>query len=145
MRPPICQTVRLKINIIQVGLCEIWSHRGRGLRLIVDSTGDACSGSHGSWRKLECCWKGSLPGCISSHLRAQYFAGHRSEAPKSSIWWGGMSVCFIGGVDGWFEQWTYLCCDDVELELLPVFVGLFECLNLSQNQKKDNREQQMKS
>ena len=100
MLPPICQTVRLTINIIQVGLLEIWSHRGRGLRLIVDSTGDACSVSHGSWRKLECCWKGSRPGCISSHFRAQYFAGHRSEAPKSSIWPRECQYAFIGGLTG---------------------------------------------
>ena len=29
---------------------------------------------------------------------------------------------------------TNLCGDDVELKLLPVVVGLFECLNLAQNQ-----------
>ncbi len=38
----------------------------------------------------------------------------------------------------------YLCGDDVKLEFLPVLVGLFESLNLSQNQNKDSREQQMR-
>ena len=42
--------------------------------------------SQGSWRKLEGVEKGPRPGCISSHFRAQYLAGQRSEAPKSSIW-----------------------------------------------------------
>ena len=45
---------------------------------------------------------------------------------------------------GWF-QISYLCGDDVELEFLPVVVGLFECLNLeSQRQIKNCREQQKK-
>ena len=50
-----------------------------------DSTGLQCSEAQGSWRKAGFDWKGSRPGCNSSHLRAQYFAGQRSEAPKSSI------------------------------------------------------------
>ncbi len=37
-----------------VGYCEMSSHNGRGLRLMVDSAGLARSVSHGSWRKLEC-------------------------------------------------------------------------------------------
>ena len=41
---------------------------------------------------------------------------------------------------------SYLCGDDVELELLPVVVGLFESLNLtSQRQIISCRVEQMKS
>jgi len=35
---------------------------------------------------------------------------------------------------------VYLCGDNVKLEFLPVLVGLFESLNLSQNQNTDDWE-----
>ncbi len=48
------------------------------------------------------------------------------------------------GERGEFRK-SYLCGDNVELKLLPVIVGLFECLNLmSQRQITDYRVVQVK-
>lgn len=101
--------------------------------------------SQGSWRKFDCVFEKEprCPGCISSHFRAQYLAGQRSEAPKSSICVRqNVSVAlgrsksrefqiFAFGFEelGWTRK-AYLCGDYVELELLPIVIGLFECLNL---------------
>ena len=91
--------------------------------------------SQGSWRKFDCVFEKEprCSGCISSHFRAQYLAGQRSEAPKSSICVRQNVSVALGRSK--FEElgWTrkaYLRGDDVELKLLPIVIGLFECLNL---------------
>ncbi len=48
------------------------------------------------------------------------------------------------GVDDVMGVFYYLCSDDIELELLPVVVGLLKGLDLSQNQTTDTGQNKRK-